>query len=641
MKANLRTAALVAALVAAPLAGGAMAQENVWIGSDGGFGGDDSSFSDDNNWSFLIAPDGTFSRAVIGGDPGLEVDPNPVVEVDGNLSSTPTPQLVLGRGGAYSGTLNVGAGDNLVVGPGTESTAGDVPANLIVGLDGGRGTLNVTGGVLTIGNELSTPSNGAAASAINLSGSASVSAASAFLDKNLTITGGGVSLAISGNAILGQGGTHTWSFGAGGPSAISVGGQLDLGGTLKIDTQGMTPAVGTSYLLADSGSVINGFGAVDVSDVPGISLGVSVRTSTAAGGANGFETSIVFEQQPVLIVNRRTGEVSMQNPGSSATLAFDAYTVGSAAGSLNDSNFLTFAPAEGWQVANKSQTALSELNPLSSGTVAANTTVALGDVFQPAPQAFGVDTDDVTFRFSTPGSNVFTNGVILYEGIPTDTLTLNVDRTTGEAQILNGFREAVTIDTYVIDSASGSLDASLAGWDSLENQSVGGGLWEEAIRDAATLSELAPIGDLTIAASEGVLIGAPYDFDSPSAEEDLVFRFALPNENFFRFGKVVFDDMLTTLPQGGLVGDYNGDGTVDAADYTIWRDNLGQDPSALAANSRAPGASGPIDQGDYVAWRNNYGQTNAAVGAAAGSVPEPASICLAALVFLTTQRRRR
>jgi T5SS/PEP-CTERM-associated repeat protein len=85
-------------------------------------------------------------------------------------------------------------------------------------------------------------------------------------------------------------------------------------------------------------------------------------------------------------------------------------------------------------------------------------------------------------------------------------------------------------------------------------------------------------------------------------------------------------------------GDYNGDGMVDAADYTVWRDSLGQVGDHLPADGDG---SGTIDGGDYGAWAENFGA--AASGAGSGSaasslssVPEPASwalvgICIAAL----------
>ena len=56
---------------------------------------------------------------------------------------------------------------------------------------------------------------------------------------------------------------------------------------------------------------------------------------------------------------------------------------------------------------------------------------------------------------------------------------------------------------------------------------------------------------------------------------------------------------------GGQAGDYNGDGAVDARDYTIWRDSLG----AIGANLPADGNNnGSIDPGDYTVWKNNFGQ---------------------------------
>jgi hypothetical protein len=94
-----------------------------------------------------------------------------------------------------------------------------------------------------------------------------------------------------------------------------------------------------------------------------------------------------------------------------------------------------------------------------------------------------------------------------------------------------------------------------------------------------------------------------------------------------------------------LAGDYNADGTVDAADYTVWRDTLGQ---VVTAHSGADGdGSGTVDAGDYTVWVNNFGRTvhisSPGIGAA---VPEPAT---AMLVFqmlglcaiLYGSRRRR
>jgi mannan endo-1,4-beta-mannosidase len=71
-----------------------------------------------------------------------------------------------------------------------------------------------------------------------------------------------------------------------------------------------------------------------------------------------------------------------------------------------------------------------------------------------------------------------------------------------------------------------------------------------------------------------------------------------------------------------LPGDYNGDGVVDAGDYTIWRSSFGQTGTGLAADGNG---NHVVDNGDYDVWRLYYGQTAGGVASAA-SVPEPAGV---------------
>ena len=53
-----------------------------------------------------------------------------------------------------------------------------------------------------------------------------------------------------------------------------------------------------------------------------------------------------------------------------------------------------------------------------------------------------------------------------------------------------------------------------------------------------------------------------------------------------------------------LPGDYNRNSVVDAADYVLWRDTLG---NVVAAFSGADGnGSGTIDPGDYSLWRGKF-----------------------------------
>ncbi|WP_252853012.1 hypothetical protein [Aeoliella straminimaris] len=77
-----------------------------------------------------------------------------------------------------------------------------------------------------------------------------------------------------------------------------------------------------------------------------------------------------------------------------------------------------------------------------------------------------------------------------------------------------------------------------------------------------------------------------------------------------------------------LIGDYNQDGTVDIADYTVWRNNLGGDGSVLM--NRDPANTGAVDASDYASWKSNFGESTAAAATSvAVSVPEPGTALIA------------
>ena len=89
-------------------------------------------------------------------------------------------------------------------------------------------------------------------------------------------------------------------------------------------------------------------------------------------------------------------------------------------------------------------------------------------------------------------------------------------------------------------------------------------------------------------------------------------------------GMTSFSGEFTIVPT--VPGDFNFNGSVDAADYVVWRKTDGSAP-------------------DYNLWRSHFGQT-AGSGAALTSsgsmsaVPEPASLALAASALLLLLRRR-
>jgi hypothetical protein len=85
----------------------------------------------------------------------------------------------------------------------------------------------------------------------------------------------------------------------------------------------------------------------------------------------------------------------------------------------------------------------------------------------------------------------------------------------------------------------------------------------------------------------------------------------------------------------GPAGDYNNNGTVDAADYVVWRDGLGT----------------TFTQGEYDVWRANFGKTVAGAAALADTpstessttIPEPVSAVLVnfEVLPLVAARRRK
>jgi hypothetical protein len=73
----------------------------------------------------------------------------------------------------------------------------------------------------------------------------------------------------------------------------------------------------------------------------------------------------------------------------------------------------------------------------------------------------------------------------------------------------------------------------------------------------------------------------------------------------------------------GLPGDYNEDGTVNAADYAVWRD--GGSPDDTIAG--------------YNLWKANFGNSGGGAGASAAALdavaaPEPSTVALAVFVAM-------
>lgn len=221
-------------------------------------------------------------------------------------------------------------------------------------------------------------------------------------------------------------------------------------------------------------------------------------------------------------------------------------------------------------------------------------------------------------------------------GLPDPSLlSLVVDPSTGLARI-DGADSDVAIDYYEITSEGSFLNTN--NWLSLQDQGIDGNTvndgfgWEEAGGSSASAVAEAfltgPVGDdATVgASSQYAFLGALFDGGS-AVTDDLTFSYQVN-------GSLVAGNVIAGVVSApmGVDGDYNNDGVVDAADYTVWRDNLNQ--SVTLPNDPTPGS---VTQADYSVWANNFGQMSSAQSVA---IPEPCSFALLALAITAAAARQ-
>lgn len=128
--------------------------------------------------------------------------------------------------------------------------------------------------------------------------------------------------------------------------------------------------------------------------------------------------------------------------------------------------------------------------------------------------------------------------------------------------------------------------------------------------DGLIPGEAFTVSDRNVRLSGVLLDGSVFDIDlysAPFATRDYINNSAL---------------LTVTLASLPLPGDYNSDGIVDAADYTVWRDG--------------GSAAGSVE--GYDVWAANYGAATTPIGP---SVPEPGALLLAAISRLGLLDRRR
>ncbi|MGL4512629.1 MAG: fibronectin type III domain-containing protein [Lacipirellulaceae bacterium] len=175
-------------------------------------------------------------------------------------------------------------------------------------------------------------------------------------------------------------------------------------------------------------------------------------------------------------------------------------------------------------------------------------------------------------------------------------------------------------NTYAAIGAAGSIFAGV-------NLTFDNG---SQVYNVDTPDTIAPLGGSVAAMSYSGGSGGTAGVQFSSGAQRLV-MLAFPFETVLDAADRT-DVMTRTLEFFGVLtpppfGDLNDDGVVNAADYSVWRDSLGETVTPGAAGDA--NYDGIVDQADYTVWQTTYGQSTASASAAASSAtadaPTPAA----------------
>lgn len=207
-----------------------------------------------------------------------------------------------------------------------------------------------------------------------------------------------------------------------------------------------------------------------------------------------------------------------------------------------------------------------------------------------------------------------------------DNITLTIDVGSGAATLSSRSSLPVEIGAYEITSDAGSLNTS---WNGLRDDIAG---WDANTGTNNSLAEASDLGSAPGSVANPLTLNQGDSFDLgniffPGADADLTFDYLQTSTSTVRRGEIRYV----------LGGDYNDDGVVDAADYTVWRDNEGAAAGALPNDLDG----GVIGQAQYDTWVANFGASLPAIGASAIPEPTAAVLMLASCVLVLAPSRSR
>jgi Pel9A-like, right handed beta helix region len=186
-----------------------------------------------------------------------------------------------------------------------------------------------------------------------------------------------------------------------------------------------------------------------------------------------------------------------------------------------------------------------------------------------------------------------------------------------DEDIAHVLRNNVSLEGGQNDSVFDEADDAFNTWNGIQvDEDDFLSLVDTIARGPRNLDGSLPISDFLKLASDSNLIdaGTPISFTFGGVTYNLAFNGTAPDLGAFE----------TAAAGPALPGDYNSDNVVDAADYSVWRNNL--DTFVELPNDETPGM---VDESDYEVWKVHFGESLDGNGGLSGSaVPEPAGLIL-------------
>ena len=249
-------------------------------------------------------------------------------------------------------------------------------------------------------------------------------------------------------------------------------------------------------------------------------------------------------------------------------------------------------------------------------------------------------TDTVAFTgeplLAAPGSVQITE-VESFDSAAFTAAGLTIGRSTGSMSLANIGTSPLSMIGYSITSPAGRLNSNI--WLSIAEHFDGDNgaeldsdIWIRltplgARNDLSEVENPQGTGGVLLAVGEAINFGNAW---RPGPIEDVSGLILLANGTTRSIAVQYLDDAV-------LPGDYNGDGMVNAADYTVWRNLLG---SNTQLQNEGPGVTpGAVTSHDYTTWRANFGDALGSGASASAPVPEPAGWICALIAAVSSSMR--